>query len=217
MIAGLMPFMTVLVNWLLRGARPAAFTLGSIAVALTGVFLVVTHGEPGRLLHGGSLGGDLMILLGVICWTVYTFGATRFGSWSTLRYTALSCALGSVSIIAITVALTLTGISHVPDAESLAATAWPLGYIIVFCSVFAVLAWNSGIKSLGAVNGVLFINLIPISAFLIGLAMGHTFTAADVCGAGLTVLSLVANNIYIRISQRAVMPGARAASSMAKS
>jgi drug/metabolite transporter (DMT)-like permease len=79
-----------------------------------------------------------------------------------------------------------------------------------------VLAWNSGIKSLGAVNGVLFVNLIPISAFLIGLAMGHTFTAADICGAGLTVLSLVANNLYVRMSQRTSLPAAHAASSMAK-
>jgi len=42
--------LTALAVWLVRGQRPAAFTLGCVVVAIGGVLLVVTRGEPARAL-----------------------------------------------------------------------------------------------------------------------------------------------------------------------
>jgi drug/metabolite transporter (DMT)-like permease len=48
------------------------------------------------------------------------------------------------------------------------------------------------------VNGVLFINFVPITAFAIGVAQGHSFSAAEVIGASLVIGALIANNLYLR-------------------
>jgi len=197
-ITALMPLLAALTNWAARGLRPAPFTLASIGLALAGVLLVVTHGSPAALLHGAGALGDVLVLLGVFAWTVYTFGATRFSGWSPLHYTALSCTLGTASVIAVTAALSFTGTAHLPSAAALQATLPPMAYTIVFASVLGVLAWNAGVKRLGPVNGALFINFVPVTALIIGLAQGHVFGVFELVGAGVTVLSLLANNLYLR-------------------
>ena len=68
-IMALMPLMTALVNWGMRGVRPAAHTLFAIALALTGVVLVVTNGHLSALsamgrVYVGPLSGILVATLG---------------------------------------------------------------------------------------------------------------------------------------------------------
>lgn len=201
-IMALMPLMTALVNWGLRGMRPASHTLFAIALALTGVALVVTNGHLSALAAAGQVGGDLLLLLGALCWVFYTLGAARFAHWSPLRYTTLTCLLGVLSIFAATVAMTRLGHIHLPTVTALQDGLWALAYMVVIGAVVAVLSWNAGIRKLGALNGVLFINFVPVSAFAIGVALGHHFGMAELAGAALVILALVFNSL---MSQRAIV------------
>jgi len=204
-IMALMPMITALLNWALKGNRPGGFTLAAIGVALLGVFLVVTRGNPAATFAHASVQGDLLILLGAVSWVIYTLGAGRFAGWSPLRYSALSCMFGVITIFSAAAIAVSTGGAHPPTAAALGAVWAELLYTVVFASVLAVLSWNAGIKTLGALNGVLFINFVPITAFAIGLALGHRFSGAELVGAALTILALVANNLYLR-RPRPAMP-----------
>lgn len=208
-IMALMPLLTALVNWVWRGVRPANFTLFSVALAFAGVFLVVSKGHPQTILAGGAMTGDVLILLGALSWVIYTLGAARFPDWSALRYTALSCVLGAGTILLITLLATALGHAHGPAMDALALTLPHFVYIIIAASVIAVLAWNAGIRQLGALNGVLFINLVPITAFVIGLAQGAQFAAAEILGATLVMMALVVNNLYLRSRANAFQRASR--------
>lgn len=197
-IMALMPMITVLVTWLRNGHRPAGFTLLTVAIAFSGVFLVVTNGNPANALKNGEATGDLLLLIGAFCWVIYTLGASRFPNWSALRYTTLSCLLGTLSILVITFALIPWGITHIPSIEEVTSLGWEFAYLVVLGAVIAVLSWNAGIKTIGPVNGVLFINLVPITAFAIGIVQGHSFTHYEVIGALLVIGALIANNVFIR-------------------
>lgn len=198
-IMALMPLMTALVNWGLRGVRPASHTLFAIALALTGVVLVVTNGHLSALSAMGQVGGDLLLLLGALCWVFYTLGAARFAHWSPLRYTTVTCLLGVLSIFAATAAMTRLGHIRPPTMTALQDGLWALAYMVVIGAVVAVLSWNAGIRKLGALNGVLFINFVPVSAFVIGVLLGHHFGMAELAGAALVILALVFNSL---LSQR---------------
>src|SRR5215212_9191344 len=95
--------LTALAVWVTRGHRPATFTLGCVVVAIAGVLLVVTRGDPARALAevvaGGELLGDMLILLGGISWVVYTLCAPAFRDWSPLRFTVLTCIPGAVGLV----------------------------------------------------------------------------------------------------------------------
>lgn len=197
-ILALMPMITVLVSWLRKGQRPATFTLATVAIAFLGVFLVVTNGHPQLAFEKGEVSGDLLLLIAALCWVIYTLGAGDFPSWSALRYTAMSCTLGTVSIFIITAGLALNGNIHLPTLSVIASYGWEFFYLVILGAVVAVLSWNAGIRIIGPINGVLFINLVPITAFVIGVLQGHLFTQDELIGALLVVLALIANNLYIR-------------------
>ena len=201
-IMATMPMLTILLSWLLKGTRPHAFTLGTVVVAFTGVFLVVTRGHPAHAFSGGDARWDLLFLAGALCWVSYTMGGALFPNWSPLRYTALSCSLGALAIGAITLILTLAGELKLPTLATVISLHWTFAYLIVLGGLVAVLSWNTGIRRMGAVNGVLFINFVPITAFVIGLFQGHHFSLAELSGAGLVIGALVANNLHLRVIER---------------
>jgi drug/metabolite transporter (DMT)-like permease len=215
-IAGMQPLMIALTQWVLRGVRPARPTLICVALAFCGCVVVVSKGDFGSLAlstpnpmagtstpdptagTSGSVGGDLLVLVAAICWVVYTLAAARFSDWSPLRYTALSCGLGTFSILVFSALAVLVGHAHVPSLQQLESQALPMTFLVVMTSVVAVLLWNVGVKHLGALNASLIGNFIPVVVFLIGIAMGQDIAAAEFIGAGMVLAALFANNLYAR-------------------
>lgn len=196
-IVALMPLITALMNWLIRGLRPRAVTVGATLVALAGVALVITKGHL-HLDGAGTLDADALMLAGVACWVAYTMAASSFPGISALRYTALSMGLGTLTIVAVTAAASVAGLAHVPAWQLVASLPGEIAYLSIVGAVLAVLAWNAGIAILGPANGVLFINLVPITAFAIGVAQGHRFGASEIIGAMLVIGALLANNLATR-------------------
>jgi drug/metabolite transporter (DMT)-like permease len=198
LIVATTPLITVLVRWLRDGVRPARATLGFMALALLGVVLVITHGSPARLADGGIGGGEALVLLGVIGWVLYTTGVARFPQLSPLRYTTLSAVAGTITILGITALADMTGLQQLPGADDVAAAAVPVAFIVVFGAVVAVVAYNAGVRRLGAANGALFMNLVPVTTFVIAIAGGTRPGAGELAGAAITIAALVGANLVAR-------------------
>jgi drug/metabolite transporter (DMT)-like permease len=190
--------MTALAFWLVRGLRPAPFTVGCIAAAIAGVLVVVTKGDPSQVLGGGSLLGDLLVFLGAVSWVVYTMAGGHFSGWSPLRMTVLTCIPGTVGLVAINAFTIAMGYSVLPTPEQLWSVKWQLAYFVVFTVVLGVLGFNNGVKHLGALNAMLMLNLIPIIVFAIEAWLGRSFAAIELGGAAFVIGALVANNLYLR-------------------
>lgn len=192
------PLIGAVAAWLLRGVRPARATLGLLGIALVGVLLVVTKGHLTGVFAGGTGFGDLMMFLGAVSWVIYTLGAADFPSWSPLRYTVLTCMLSLPAILGATAIATATGYVSTPSAGDVESVGWQLAYIIVIGSVLSVLCWNAGNKLLGAANGMLFVNFVPVTVFAIRIAQGHHFQPIEFAGAALVIVALIANNAVVR-------------------
>lgn len=194
--------MTALAVWMLRGLRPAPFTLGCIAAAIGGVLLVVTKGDPLQAFGGGSLWGDLLVLLGAVSWVAYTQAGAHFAGWSPLRMTVLTAIPGTVGLIVINAVTIAAGWTELPGLEQVLSVKWQLAYFIVFTVVLGVLGFNNGVKHLGALNAVLMLNLVPVIVFGIEAWLGRSFSAVEIGGAVLVIGALVANNLYLRNQSR---------------
>jgi len=193
-----MPLLTILVLWVRRGAKPSRATLAFMLVALIGVGLVVTRGSL-ALVRSGEVGvGDLEVLLGVLCWVIYTVGVSSFPGWSPLRYTTLTALSGAVTIAAITATATALGLITAPSVHQTLALAPQTAYMIIPATVVAVLAWNMGIKRLGAQNTVLFINLVPLTTLAIAIAQGYKVVGIELVGVAVTILAVTGNNVWQR-------------------
>jgi drug/metabolite transporter (DMT)-like permease len=198
LIVATSPVITVLVLWALGSGRPRGAQLALTALAFVGVAIVISRGDPARL-GGSSALWELLVLGGVLGWTAYTLAAARrFPELSSLRYTALTSALGTVSLVGITAIVVLAGGVGTPSSGDYAAEWWRLLYVAGPAAVIAVLAWNDGVKRIGAANGSLFINLVPVVTFAIAIGQGYDPGPAELAGAALTIGALVAANVVAR-------------------
>jgi drug/metabolite transporter (DMT)-like permease len=195
LIVATAPLLTAFAVWLTTRVKPTRTTFGAMLVALFGVMLVITHGDPSQL--GGSA-GDLLVLGGVASFVAYTTGARRFGDFSPLRYTALSAVGGTLTILAVTVLLTLTGTYPLPSAADWGNAAPQTVYIILGGAVVGVLAWNEGVRRIGAANGALFMNLVPVVTFAVEIGRGYRPGEFEILGALLTIAALVFANLAAR-------------------
>lgn len=183
-----MPLVTVLVRWVRDGVRPGPALLAGIGLALTGVMLVVTGGDPSHL-HGGV--GDVLVFLGVVSWVVYTTGAAGFAGWSPLRYTAITAPLGTLTIVAATGVADAAGWQTLPSGGDVWAALPEIAFIVVLGAVVAVLAWNTGVRRLGPATTALFITVVPVTTFAIRIGGGYVPSVAEMVGTGLVLAALV--------------------------
>jgi drug/metabolite transporter (DMT)-like permease len=184
--------------WVTRGVRPAGFTLACTAIAFCGVLLVVTRGDPMHAFEGGALVGDLLVFLGALSWVTYTLASARFGGWSPIRFTVLTCLPGALGLVAVNAIAISAGIATVPTMQALGTIAWQILYFAVGTVVLGVLGFNFSVKYLGPLNTMLMLNLVPVGVFAIEAALGRSFAAAEIGGASLVIGALVANNLYLR-------------------
>jgi len=197
-ILALQPSIAALADWAVRGRRPSNFTLGCVGVAFVGVVTVVTGGESGTAFGKTELAGDIVVLLGAICWVTYTMATENFKGWSALRFTTLTIVPGTLASFAVTAALVWAGEASVPAPTALASIAWQLGYLTVGGIVISMVCWNAGNQRIGAVNSMLLLNFLPVVTFAVRSAQGHSIHAIELSGAALVIAALVANNLYLR-------------------
>jgi drug/metabolite transporter (DMT)-like permease len=194
-----MPMMGALVTWVLKKVAPPRGALGFIALSFCGVILVITQGHLGRLFSDpGTYGADALLLFAALCWVIYTSGAGYFPDWSPIRYTTITTGLGLASAAVITAVLLAVGAEPVPTGGNVVTILPELAYMSLIAGFVGVLAWNIGNRKLGPLNGVLFMDVVPITAFTISVITGVVPSPMRFVGAGITALALVLNNIYLR-------------------
>lgn len=203
------PMTTQLVRWALDGVRPSRAALLTTALALLGVATV-----SGLLFgHGASAGsmlfGDAIAFAGTLGWVWYTRGTTRFPELDVIEYTALTVLASWPVLLAAAVGATWLGWSAAPSLEGLRLSWQALLFVGVVPSAISVLAFNYGVRALGAVTGTAFLNFVPVSALLMSAALGRMPTANEAAGMAMVVAALL---IHTALNRKAnASPAARIA------
>lgn len=199
----LMPMISILLVWAVARKRAHSFTLLCVVVSFIGAVFVITKGDIQAFMHTtDQLLPTMLIFIAVVGWVIYTMGANQFPNWSALRYSTLSCLLGTITAIVVTAGTTLVGYTPVPTVDTLLTVSPHLLFMIVFPGLIALLGWNIGVRILSPLNGLLFINVVPITTLVISIFQGYHVTIFDLAGTALIIVALMSNNIYLRISHK---------------
>jgi drug/metabolite transporter (DMT)-like permease len=202
LVVALAPLVTAVVLWIQRGVRPSRVTAIAMAVALAGVALVISHGDPASIVDGSIGWGDGLVLLGVVSFVFYTLEAATMPNFSPLRYTALTASLGWLTIAGATLVAVVAGVVPAPSAADVAAVTPEILYLAIPGAVVAVLTWNAAVPRIGAQNVSLIGNLIPVTTFAIEIVRGYRPGGLELAGAALTIGALAANNLLLRRRRR---------------
>jgi len=184
------PAVIALLAWLMLGEKAGAAAAAGIAISIAGVLLVVTGGEPARLLALEANPGDALMLGGVLIWAAYSVLLRRLppGIDPLGLFTVLT-GLGTAGLIP------LYGMEYALGGRF--TLTWPvaeaLAYVAVFPSVLAVLFWNHGVRAVGPTRAGVMLNLVLVFSTALAVAfLGETVEGYHLAGA-----ALVLGGIYL--------------------
>jgi drug/metabolite transporter (DMT)-like permease len=193
------PMLGLLVNSAVRRVSPPLYSFLFILLSFCGVILVVTKGDlAGLLYEPQNYAANALIVLGALCWVIYTFGATFFKQWSPLRYTTMTVWLGLTTIIGLNVVLFAVHAVAAPTLAAVGAIAPHLLYMGLGAGFVGILSWNLGNRILTPLNGVLFMDVVPLTTFIVSALAGVIATPMQIAGGSMTCAALVLNNLYLR-------------------
>ncbi len=200
----LMPMISIIIAWVFIRQRPHAFTMFCVFLGFVGASLVVTKGDLGSFFTASNaIVPSLLIFIAVVGWVVYTMGGSRFSNdgWSALRYSTLSCLLGTATAAIVVFGATLTGFVSFPTVETMVVTSPHIAFMVIFPGVIALVGWNYGVSVITPLNGLLFLNFVPVTTLVIQILQGVSITAYDYIGTIFIIISLLLNNVFIRLHQ----------------
>ncbi|MBC6972738.1 DMT family transporter [Bacillus sp. Xin] len=195
----LMPMISIGILWGYKQIKPKKYMMTSMVIAFIGAVFVITKGDMSFFLTlKDNLFSLVFIFIGVVGWVIYTMGGQSFSGWSTLRYSTLTCVFGTSVTGVITIIITLLGYVPVPSTETISIVKYDLLFMMTLPGIVALLAWNYGVKILSSINGILFINFVPITTLVIMMMQGYKITTFDIVGTLLVITALIRNNVCQR-------------------
>jgi drug/metabolite transporter (DMT)-like permease len=181
LIAASQPLWMMLVGAMFYRVRPGPRDLVAAALSLAGVVLVLTRGNPAALLQLHFVHGDLLVLVAVVCWSIYSWLLARppasmrgdarpAWNWSQFLLVHVVFGIGWAALAAAGEKVVL-GDAATIRWSGLVMLA--LVYVAVCPSLIAYWAWGQGVARAGPPIAALFANLTPLfTALISGLVLG---------------------------------------------
>lgn len=189
LINGSQPFATALVAFFVMRERLSLTSGLGIFAAFIGILVMISHGSPQFLLDLAVNIGDLVMLIAVAAWALYSVELHRkpeHPSGIVLLF-FIACA-GLITVLPFYIVESIYVREFVPSRNGVAAIV----YLSVAATLLAVYLWNLVVRSVGATHAALFLNLIPVfgAAFAI-LFLGESLYSFHLIGAALVFLGIV--------------------------
>ena len=173
-------------HWFL-GERISRRKAAGVAIAFCGVLVVML--ERGLDLRAEALYGDLLLLLGVVAWAVFTVWGRplvhRFGALTTSGWVHI---LGAASCLLFGPFL----VRPLGQLSQVGGWAWAgLLYLIVGTSFVAYLLWTFALKRLPSASVAVFTNFQPVAtALLTWLFLGRPVSPGEILGGVLVIAGI---------------------------
>jgi drug/metabolite transporter (DMT)-like permease len=162
LITALSPLMVMLFSAWRYGERLTARSLWGLALALIGVVIVVSRGDPRSLLAGLHL-GDAFMLGCPITWAFYTLAGREYLKTSSpVTASAWASLTGGLMLL-------VFSLFEPRPVEVPSNAIWALVYLGVIGTVLSFIWYYEGVVKIGATRTAVFSNLIPV--FAMGLSM----------------------------------------------
>ena len=192
------PILSIVVQRIWHKEKTDLTSLLCVLLAFTGIITVITRWDLSIEISAREMAGNVMVLTGALCWVVYTIACGKYNHWSTLRLTAWTLTTGSVGNVLLVVVLVAAGLITHPSGEQWYQVRYELLFLALIGVLVAMSGWNAGSRLLGAINAMLFINLIPIVTIMFRYFQGYRFTVIELFGAGLVIVALLTQNLALR-------------------
>ncbi len=188
LVASALPIVMILLARLWLGEPIGGRRAVGVLISLVGVLAVVGRGEASVLLGLELQAGDFWMLLAVLSWAVYSVLLRRRPTGLTpMALLTVLVALGLPFILPLYLWELAAGATMAASLE----TAAVIGYVALFPSVLAYLAWNQGVAAVGPSVAGQYTYMVPVVTALLAVAfLGERFQWYHAAGMALIFLGV---------------------------
>ena len=159
------PMFITLTAWGLFGDRIEPRQLLGLGAAFLGVLLIIAKGDLFSLAGFRFNSGDILIIAGMITWSIYTAFLRKRPHISWQSFNISTYAVAGAANFPLALAEQQIGPSLTINAATLAAIA----YVAIFPSLLAYIFYNRGVELLGPARTGLYMFLVPVFGSLLAV------------------------------------------------
>ena len=160
LIVSTTPMLIILFNFLLFKIQSSKIQFLGIIISLVGVSYVITKGNYYNFFNSEFYGGDIFIILAVICWAIYSiFLKKNETGIEGLSFLYMSFGFTVLFLFPIYL-FDIFILNHSIVISPISILT--IGYTGIFPSIFSYLFWNMGVTLIGANKSGPFLHLMPI-------------------------------------------------------
>jgi drug/metabolite transporter (DMT)-like permease len=189
------PIFMIACSWLVERERANARQIAGMLISLAGIMIIMTRGEPMRLVELELHAGDAWILAAMPLWGLYSVLLKRRPA--ELGDVALLFVISLLGVAMLAPFFAAHAIVAPPVAPS-AATAAAVLYVGIGASAIAFTCWNRGVAIVGANAAGFTLHLLPAFGTLLAIVfLGEEFRIFHAAGVA-TILTGVILATYQR-------------------
>ena len=201
--------MALMVLWELASliqstSLPGLLELALVLGAYAGLALMIDGGGvSGLFSRQGLLAGGL-VLAGTACWMWYTVLFRKFGTWSVLKFSAITFLLGTGAFTLLDVLAVASGLLPVPRLSALLAGSPAYLYLGLLTGVVPLILWNRSVRVITPVNALMFMSVGTAVTVLIANHMdGYREDGSAMIIGG--IVMILAIGLYSAMQYRATL------------
>lgn len=185
LIVSLVPLISMFLSVPLLGQRLLPLAIVGAVLSLSGLVLMLSHGDISNLLAQGITIGDGLVLLAALVYALYCVLLKR---WQMPLTNWQSVYMQGILAIVMLIPLLLSSERVAITSESLPL----IMYAAIPASVIAPWCWLIGIQRLGADSTAMFMNLMPvITAGIASVMLNEQLEAYHYIGGGMVLAGVI--------------------------
>ncbi len=163
LIQSAMPATIVLLCLLIYREKISGRQAAGILLCVLGVCLIVLKGDLRTLLSMDYARGDLLMIIAMLSYGLYSALLRRRPGIHPSSFLLVTFLFGTIGLLPVYLAELFARGPFALTRE----TALSILYVALFPSIVAYFCWNKGVDKVGPNHAGLFINLIPVFAFML--------------------------------------------------
>jgi drug/metabolite transporter (DMT)-like permease len=179
----------------LLGVRLTWAQAGGIALSLTGVLVILLHGDLTTLKNIEFNRGDLIFILALAIFGLYSVLSLKRPQIHGLSFVGFTFGCGALSLVPLLIWELFTRPLMQLNTENLLS----LFYVAVFPSTLAYLCFNRGVQLIGANRAAPFFHMVPV----FGAAMAIVFLGEQLQAFHVIGFALVLTGVFVASRKQA--------------
>lgn len=179
------PAMIMFLSFLFLKEKLSISHYFGIIISIFGVLWIISHGSIETIQSFNFNKGEMIMLIAIFMWAVYSVLVKKFGSrYPMYGLFLIKMIIGMIILAPFSLYEFMTNVPMVWNTRSFIG----LIYLGIAASVLAFLAWNKAVAELGPGKASPFLNLIPVFAtFFAVIFLGEKLDKSQMIG-GLVVI-----------------------------